>query len=204
MMCRAMFFRSVQGDRSVQGTRSVRCSGSRLFGTMAVLTVMLPACDGSDAPQPSPGPSSAAVTDPAPTAVSFDTATLTFVTGSDTIAMPVEIAASADQRAYGLMDRDELNPDAGMIFLYDQMQHQDTGFWMYRTRFPLDIAFFDGAGRIQAIRQMMPCTSTDAAQCVGYSAGVPYFGAVEANRGYFARRGIGVGDRIVLPGHIGG
>jgi hypothetical protein len=170
---------------------------------MAVIAVMLPACDGSEAAPRPPGPSPAAVADPAPTAVSFDTATLTFVTGSDTIAMPVEIAESADQRAYGLMDRDELHPDAGMIFLYDQMQNEDTGFWMYRTRFPLDIAFFDGAGRIQAVRQMIPCMSTDAAQCVGYAAGVPYFGAVEANRGYFARRAIGVGDRIVLPGRIG-
>lgn len=170
---------------------------------MAVIAVMLPACDASEAPPRPPVPASGAVANPASTAVSFDTATLTFVTGSDTIAMPVEIAESADQRAYGLMDRDELHPDAGMVFLYDQMQHEDTGFWMYRTRFPLDIAFFDGAGRIQAVRQMMPCTSTDAAQCVGYSAGVPYFGAVEANRGYFARRGIGVGDRIVLAGRIG-
>jgi hypothetical protein len=170
---------------------------------MAVLAVMLPACDRSETPPRPPGPSPAAVVNPPATAVSFDTATLTFVTESDTIAMPVEIAESADQRAYGLMDRDELHPDAGMIFLYDQMQHEDTGFWMYLTRFPLDIAFLDGAGRIQAVRRMMPCASTDAAQCVGYSAGVPYFGAVEANRGYFARKGIGVGDRVVLPGRIG-
>jgi hypothetical protein len=171
---------------------------------MAATAIMLVACDGNGAsPRPSDSPAPPAAAPPVSTVVNFDTATLTFVTSTDSIAMPVEIAESADQRAYGLMDRDELHPDAGMIFLYDQMQHQDTGFWMYRTRFPLDIAFFDGAGRIQAVRQMMPCTSTDAAQCVGYAAGVPYFGAVEANRGYFARRGIGVGDRIVLPGRIG-
>jgi uncharacterized membrane protein (UPF0127 family) len=165
--------------------------------------IALPACDGADetpppAESPTPPPEA-----PELTAVSFDTATLTFITATDSIAMRVEIAERADQRAYGLMDRDELAPDAGMIFLHQQMQHQDSGFWMYRTRFPLDIAYFDGAGRIQAIRQMMPCTSTDAAQCVGYAAGVPFYGAVEANRGYFVRNGIGVGDRIVLPGRIG-
>lgn len=184
---------------------SVLRSGSmRRIGSMAVIAILLPACDRNGAsPRPSDPPAPPAAAPPVSTVVNFDTATLTFVTATDSIAMPVEIAESADQRAYGLMDRDELHPDAGMIFLYDQMQHQDSGFWMYRTRFPLDIAFFDGAGRIQAVRQMMPCTSTDAAQCVGYSAGVPYFGAVEANRGYFARKGIGVGDRIVLPGRIG-
>src|SRR5690606_20476599 len=109
-----------------------------------------------------------------------------------------------DQRAFGLMDRDELGTDAGMIFIYEQVQSGDTGFWMYRTRIPLDIAYFDGSGRIVAIHQMMPCTSLDPQRCVGYAAGVPFFGAVEANRGWFTRNGIGVGDRIVMPGRLGG
>lgn len=186
-------------DRSHGSRRSLLSIGS-----VALLTIALPACDGADQAPPPPAESPTLPPEtPELTAVSFDTATLTFITTTDSIAMRVEIAERADQRAYGLMDRDELAPDAGMIFLHQQMQHQDSGFWMYRTRFPLDIAYFDGAGRIQAIRRMMPCTSTDAAQCVGYAAGVPYYGAVEANRGYFFRNGIGVGDRIVLPGRIG-
>jgi uncharacterized membrane protein (UPF0127 family) len=118
--------------------------------------------------------------------------------------MTVEVADRGDQRAYGLMDRDELDADAGMIFIYEEVQSGDTGFWMYRTRIPLDIAYFDGAGRIVAIQQMMPCTSLDPDRCSGYAAGVPFFGAVEANRGYFTRNGISVGDRVVLPGRIGG
>lgn len=173
------------------------------IGSIALLTIALPACDAADEAPPPAQPQTPPPEAPELTAVSFDTATLTFITATGSIAMHVEIADRADQRAYGLMDRDELPADAGMIFLHPQMQHQDSGFWMYRTRFPLDIAYFDGAGRIQAIRQMMPCTSTDAAQCVGYAAGVPFYGAVEANRGYFVRNGIGIGDRIVLPGRIG-
>ncbi|MBR9988931.1 MAG: DUF192 domain-containing protein [Gemmatimonadetes bacterium] len=137
-------------------------------------------------------------------AVSFDTATITFVTSGGNVSMAVEVAERADQRAYGLMDRDELASGAGMIFLYDQIQDGSTGFWMYRTLIPLDIAYFDGAGRVVAIHQMMPCTSLDPQRCTGYAAGVPFFGAVEANRGFFARNNITIGDRVTVPGRIGG
>lgn len=168
--------------------------------TVLVLAVAVAAaCERADeqtgnTPQP-------AVT--AATSVRFDTATITFVSGDRQVPMRVEVAEREDQRAWGLMDRDDLASDAGMIFLYDRMQHQDTGFWMYRTRIPLDIAFFDSSARIVAIHQMMPCTSTDAARCTGYAAGVPYYGAVEANRGWFARNGIGIGDRITMRGRLG-
>lgn len=169
---------------------------------VATLALMLGACTDSE-PETVEIVPEVDAPEAAPAAVQFDTATLAFITSGDTIPMTVEIAERPDQRAYGLMDRDALDADAGMIFLYDQFQHQDTGFWMYRTRMPLDIAYFDGAGRIVAIRQMMPCTSLDPQRCTGYSAGVPFFGAVEANRGYFARSGIGVDDRVVLPGRVG-
>ena len=171
---------------------------------LALAALVLAACADSDEPavqdSSSPPPSAPA----APAAVSFDTATLMFITATDTIAMTAEVAARADQRAYGLMDRDELGAGDGMIFLYDEVQSGDTGFWMYRTRIPLDIAYFDGAGTLVAIQQMMPCTSLDPARCTGYAAGVRFFGAVEANRGYYVRNGISVGDRVVLPGRIGG
>ena len=177
----------------------------RRSARLALVALVLAACaDDGDEPAaqdgPAPSPSAAA----APAVVRFDTATLMFITSTDTIPMTAEVAARADQRAYGLMDRDELGDDEGMIFLYDEVQSGDTGFWMYRTRIPLDIAYFDGAGTIVAIQQMMPCTSVDPARCTGYAAGVPFFGAVEANRGYYVRNGISVGDRVVLPGRIGG
>jgi uncharacterized membrane protein (UPF0127 family) len=169
-----------------------------------VLVALAAACGGDapDAQQDAPPPLTGTPVEVAP--VSFDSAVATLTTSSRTIEMTVEIAERADQRAYGLMDRDELDAESGMIFLYDEPQHRDSGFWMYRTRIPLDIAYFDGAGRIVAIHQMMPCTSLDAARCTGYSAGVEYFGALETNRGWFARNGVGVGDRITLPGRIGG
>ncbi|MEX1182521.1 MAG: DUF192 domain-containing protein [Gemmatimonadota bacterium] len=142
--------------------------------------------------------------DMVPAAVMFDTATVQIRTADSTLVLAVEVADRSDQRAYGLMDRDDLDAGSGMIFFYDELQPGDSGFWMYRTRIPLDIAFFDGAGRVTAILQMEPCTTPVAARCPTYSPGVPYFGALEVNRGFLAEHGVEVGDQVVLPGRLGG
>ncbi|HEX6309066.1 MAG TPA: DUF192 domain-containing protein [Longimicrobiales bacterium] len=174
-------------------------------GVLGLCVAAVLACDRAEpAPEPeaNTGTTNFAAT---PAAVEFRMDTVAFENSAgQRIVMPVEIAERNDQRAFGLMDRDELPQDRGMIFLYDQVQPAGTGFWMYRTRIPLDIAYFDGAGRIVAIQQMMPCASLDPARCQTYSPGVPFFGAVEANRGYFARHGIRAGDALILPGRIGG
>jgi uncharacterized protein len=183
---------------------SIAATRRRMTALLAALSWLAAAC-GDDRPEEDTRPIAPVdAGDVAIAPVSFDTAQITLRSATHTVQMTVEIAERPDQRAYGLMDRDELAAEAGMIFLYDEPQHRDSGFWMYRTRIPLDIAYFDGAGRIVAIHQMMPCPSLDAARCPGYSAGAAYLGAIEANRGFFARQGIGVGDQVVLPGRIGG
>jgi uncharacterized protein len=130
--------------------------------------------------------------------VSFDTASAAIITGTDTLRLSVELAASEDQRAYGLMERSELPADAGMIFLYTSEQPADAGFWMYRTRIPLDIAFLDEAGTIVRILPMEPCPAPDPRGCRSYPPGVPYFSALEVNRGYFARHGVTAGNRVIV------
>jgi uncharacterized protein len=130
-------------------------------------------------------------------AIAFDTAVALVMTATDTIRLTVEVAERDAQRSHGLMERLDLPQDAGMIFLYQTEQPADAGFWMYRTRIPLDIAFFDEDGVIGAILAMDPCPY-EAFRCPTYPPGVPYFGALEVNRGWFAARGVSVGDRIVL------
>lgn len=114
--------------------------------------------------------------------------------------LEVELAETLAQRRRGLMERDHLGAEAGMLFLYDGLQSPDSGFWMYRTRIPLDIAFIDAAGRIAAIHTMTPCDSDDPGQCRAYPAGVAYRAALEVNAGYFADRDIGIGDCVSWPG----
>ncbi|NLC21771.1 MAG: DUF192 domain-containing protein, partial [Halomonadaceae bacterium] len=73
-------------------------------------------------------------------------------------SLQVELAQTAAERRKGLMERDSLDPDAGMLFVYQTLQPPQSGFWMYRTRIPLDIAFIDDQGRIAALYTMQPCT----------------------------------------------
>nr|WP_299242311.1 DUF192 domain-containing protein [uncultured Halomonas sp.] len=113
--------------------------------------------------------------------------------------LDVEIARTPQQRSFGLMERDHLPDDAGMLFVYEQEQPSASGFWMYRTRIPLDIAFLEDDGEIRAIHTMPPCESEQAARCPSYPAGVPFHAALEVNAGYFDARGIEVGDRLMLP-----
>lgn len=128
----------------------------------------------------------------------FDTARVRIASATDTAALLVEIAESREQQTLGLMERRALADDAGMLFIYPAVQSESAGFWMFRTRIPLDIAFVDDSGVIRAIRQMEPCPSTLAEGCPSYAPGQPYRAALEVNRGYFARKGIRVGDRILL------
>jgi uncharacterized protein len=130
--------------------------------------------------------------------IRFDTASAVIVTATDTVPLSVELAEREDQRSYGLMERASLPQDAGMIFLYGSEQPADAGFWMYRTRIPLDIAFLDEEGTILTILAMEPCPDVDPRGCRSYPPGVPYYSALEVNRGWFAQRGVGVGDRVIL------
>lgn len=108
----------------------------------------------------------------------------------------LEVARTPADQRHGLMEREHLAADAGMLFVYDTPQPAHGAFWMYRTRIPLDIAFLDGEGRILVIRHMQPCASDLSWECPRYVADVPYHAALEVNSGWFAAHGVGVGDRL--------
>ncbi|HSJ12980.1 MAG TPA: DUF192 domain-containing protein [Longimicrobiales bacterium] len=118
--------------------------------------------------------------------------------GARTERLLVEVARTEQQRAFGLMQRPALDDSAGMVFLYDEPQGAGSGFWMFQTHVPLDIAFFDSTGAVLALLQMEPCPSPYPEVCRNYAPGVPYIGALEVNRGWFARKGLGVGAAIDL------
>lgn len=130
--------------------------------------------------------------------MTFDTARVRLVTKADTISLVVELARTANQKTMGLMERLDLSDSAGMLFIYDATQPATAGFWMFRTKIPLDIAFLDSAGVIRSIRQMEPCQTATAQNCPTYQPDVPYRAALEVNAGFFAKRRVVVGDRVLL------
>ncbi len=128
----------------------------------------------------------------------FDTASVRVASATDTTTLLVELAVTDKQRTMGLMERESLAENAGMLFLYETDQPAESGFWMFRTRIHLDIAYIDSVGTIGSIRQMEPCESPFAEACPNYPAGVPYRGTLEVSRDWFTRHNIRVGDRVML------
>lgn len=154
--------------------------------TSAVLLVLAIAC-GKSEPADDPAPS-----------MSFASAPIRVVAGAETLTVMAELAETQDQRTMGLMERRQLPDSAGMLFIYSSDQPATSGFWMFRTRIPLDIAFVDSTGVIRAVRNMVPCTAELAQGCPTYEPGASYRAALEVNPGYLARHKLGVGSRIIL------
>ncbi len=69
-----------------------------------------------------------------------------------TIAVPVEIADTAEERARGLMFRRDLPAGQGMLFIYDSPQ--PVSFWMRNTLIALDMIFIDARGQVRHIHPM--------------------------------------------------
>ncbi len=115
--------------------------------------------------------------------------TLTIHAAGGDATLTVEVADSAEERATGLMNRDSLPADVGMVFVWDEPV--EASFWMKDTLIPLSIAFWNQQGRIVGILDMDPC---EADPCPTYPSPEPYVGAVEVNQGWFASHGVAVGD----------
>ena len=106
----------------------------------------------------------------------------------DSRKLVAEVASTPQQRATGLMHRFSLQPDHGMLFVFERPER--LSFWMKNTFIPLSIAFLDASGRILNIEDMAPQTET-----THWSKG-PALYALEMRKGWFVERGIKAGDRV--------
>ena len=100
----------------------------------------------------------------------------------------VEIAATAATRLRGLMFRESMPEDHGMLFLFPE--EQVLRFWMKNTPLPLSIAYADAGGRIVRILDLEPHSEQLR------SSGAPAKYALEMHQGWFARHGVFEGDTI--------
>jgi hypothetical protein len=99
-----------------------------------------------------------------------------------------EIAQTPNQRAKGLMGRQSLPQNHGMLFVFEQAEQQC--FWMRNTPLPLTIAFIADDGKIVNFADMTPFS--DQAHC----SAKPVRFALEMEQGWFKKRGVLAGDAI--------
>lgn len=102
----------------------------------------------------------------------------------------VELATTPMQQARGLMYRESMAADAGMLFVFDQPR--PASFWMKNTLISLDMLFIAADGRIVNIGERTVPLSTDSVPSDG-----PVRAVLEINGGLSAMLGIRPGDKVV-------
>jgi uncharacterized protein len=138
----------------------------------------------SAGPSPIPSPASS---------VSFGYAKVLIDTDQGSVIVDARKAETPEQRSQGLMFRESLGEDEGMVFLF--FEEVTSAFHMKNTLIPLSIAFFDKEGTIVQIFDMEPCEEDP---CPVYQPDFPYEGALEVSQGAFERWGVEVGDRVTV------
>lgn len=106
----------------------------------------------------------------------------------------LEVARTPEEHAQGLMFRESLPPQTGMIFSYpDNAPHR---FWMKNTMIPLDMIWMDGAGKVLFISENTPPCLADP--CPSYGPDLPSVMVIEIAGGMAKKEGAVVGSRIAL------
>ncbi|WP_449467623.1 DUF192 domain-containing protein [Stenotrophomonas humi] len=110
----------------------------------------------------------------------------------------VELAQDDDTRARGLMFREQMDADHGMLFIHDRQEPQ--AYWMKNTKLPLDILYFDTERRlVSQQRDVPPCSAGD--MCPPYPSFKPARYVLELNAGQAAKLNLQDGTELIFgPG----
>ena len=102
-----------------------------------------------------------------------------------------EVARTEAEKGRGLMFRQKLGKNEGMLFVYEKEER--LSFWMKNTPIPLSIAFLDKSGLIVDIQDMVPFSLQTRVSAF------PAQYALEVNQGWFKTNEIFPGDQVVFP-----
>ncbi len=100
----------------------------------------------------------------------------------------VQVAATQEQQATGLMYRAEMPQNEGMLFVFDSPSR--LCFWMKNTLLPLTAAFLSDDGTIVNLQDMKPLTQDS------HCASKPVRYVLEMNQGWFLKKGLKAGAKI--------
>ena len=108
----------------------------------------------------------------------------------ESINLPLNLEIPSNPRDFnmGLMFREKLGQDSGMLFIFNEVSEKS--FHMKNTSIPLDIAFINKDGIIESIKELKPHNLNPV-----YSESEVLY-ALEVNRGWFIENNIKVGDRV--------
>jgi len=104
----------------------------------------------------------------------------------------LELAVSDEERQLGLMFRDMLPADHGMLFIFEADGALD--FWMKNTFIPLDFVWLSASGEVVDVRANVPPCRSDP--CPSYASGKPARAVLEVNAGFAATHGVRLGERL--------
>ncbi len=112
--------------------------------------------------------------------------------------LQLELALDESSRMRGLMFREHLAPDHGMLFVFDDDRERE--FWMKNTLIPLDLLFFDAQGRLIAMQpNVQPCRQP---HCPSYPSHQPARYVLELNAGSAQRLHLQLGEQLQAPGLV--
>lgn len=121
---------------------------------------------------------------------------ITFKPPEGDVSFRCEVADTPDERAIGLMDREVLETDQGMLFIFETVHN--VSFWMKNTSIPLDIVFIDESGKVVNIEEANPEPGVDDADLERYSSDRPVKWVLEINQGLCATHGITPGTFVLI------
>lgn len=124
--------------------------------------------------------------------VTFEESSLAIEAAHDRFEFQVEMAVSPEQRRQGLMFRESLEEDHGMLFDFGKPQR--ASMWMRNTYVPLDMLFIDAEGHITQI-----AANTQPLSDAVVASREPVRAVLELRAGVSAKLGIKPGDRVIHP-----
>jgi uncharacterized membrane protein (UPF0127 family) len=145
---------------------------SKVFSLALLLFLLLAGCAGTETPNAA-------------------YAKITFANGNPVTA---EIARTAEARSRGLMYRESLCGNCGMLFVFESSQKHS--FWMKNTKIPLEMIFISENHTIVDIIENVPPCPMRALQCPSYTPSAPAYFVLEVNAGVAKENGLKRGDEL--------
>jgi len=118
------------------------------------------------------------------------------VTLPDGAAIHAEVKADRQTQAIGMMYRDSLAPDHGMLFIYNAPVKE--AYWMHNCKIALDIIWLDQAGKVVEVVAGAPPCEKEARNCPSYGGHEPAFYVLELGTGQARAHGVETGKLLRL------